>query len=330
MLKIKNMKLYTLYVTLLFGFGVLAQNTITQAEYFVDNDPGVGNANTITLTEATSITETFTIPVNNLTSGIHILHVRTKNNTNAWSLYARQTFYIANFSSALNNTITQAEYFIDNDPGVGNAEPLSISNSSSLNNTFAIPLNAVSTGIHILHIRVKNNFNQWSIYGRQVFYKSAAISNNEIVAAEYFIDTDPGIGSATAVNITQGALIDETLNISIPNNLTAGDHILHIRVLSSNGKWSLYGRPQFTTTLSTDDVILKDFVMHPNPVKEVLHFSNQRFIIKHIKLIDITGKIVFETQHNLKQLDMQTYPSGLYLLQIKTDKGSISKKIIKQ
>ncbi|HEX9601499.1 MAG TPA: hypothetical protein VF985_08415, partial [Mariniflexile sp.] len=282
--------LYARQVFYIANFSSALNNTITEAEYFIDTDPGVGNAEPLSISNGTTLNNTFAIPLNTVNSGIHILHVRVKNNFNQWSLYARQTFYIANFSSALNNTITEAEYFIDTDPGVGNAEPLSISNGTTLNNTFAIPLNTVSLGIHILHVRVKNNFNQWSLYARQVFYKSAQLLNNNIVAAEYFIDEDPGVGNATTINVTQGASIDETLNISIPNNLPAGDHILHIRVQSSNGNWSLYGRPEFNSTLTNDDVVYMGFKMYPNPVEDVLHVSIQNNTITHARLIDANGR----------------------------------------
>ena len=309
---------------------VLGQNTLTEVEYFFDTDPGVGNATIVDVADAPVLNETLLLPINSLSSGIHILHMRAKNDANTWSFYARQTFYIVNFSSGLNNTITEAEYFIDTDPGVGNAQPLSITSGTTLNETFAIALNSISEGIHVIHIRVKNNLNQWGLYGRQVFYKSPQILNNEITKAEFFIDTDPGVGNATAIAVTQGALVDETLNIAIPSNLSAGDHVLHIRVKSSNGKWSLYGRPQFTSTLSDNDVVLKAFKMHPNPVKDVLHFSVQNNTIEHVKLIDITGKVILEMNKSIRQLNLSGYPTGLYLLQIKTDKGSISKKIIKR
>lgn len=168
------------------------------------------------------------------------------------------------------------------------------------------------------------------MYARQVFYKSAQLSNNEIIKAEYFIDTDPGVGNATEISLTQGAFIDETLNITIPNDLSAGDHILHLRVLSSNGNWSLHGRPEFTTTLSNDDVVLKNFKMYPNPVEDVLHFSIKNSVIEQIKFIDMNGRIVKEARGHLDNLDVSNFTSGIYLLQIKTDKGSISKKIIKK
>ncbi|PIY12408.1 MAG: hypothetical protein COZ17_03625 [Flavobacteriaceae bacterium CG_4_10_14_3_um_filter_33_47] len=319
-----------IWVFCFYCFMALGQNTVTEIEYFFDTDPGVGNAINVDITDAANINETLLLPINSLSSGIHILHMRTKNDVNKWSLYARQTFYIANFSSTLNNSIIEAEYFFDTDPGVGNAQPLTITNGTTLNTTFAIPLNSINTGIHILHIRVKNNFNQWSLYGRQVFYKSPQITNNTIVAAEFFIDTDPGVGNAAAISITQGAFIDETLNISIPNDLSAGDHILHIRVQSSNGNWSLYGRPEFTSTLTNDDVVFKDFKMYPNPVEDVLHFSIQNNTIQQIKLVDINGRIVLETSNNIKEINLSNIPTGFYLLQIETTNGSISKKIIKK
>lgn len=312
------------------NFSSVLNNTITQAEYFFDTDPGVGSAQPLTISENGSLNNTFVIPINTISSGIHILHVRVKNNLNKWSFYSRQTFYIANFSSTLNNTITEDECFFDTDPGVGNAQPLIITENGLLNNTFVIPLNSVSTGIHILHVRTKNNLNQWGLYGRQVFYKSAQITNNTIVAAEYFIDTDPGVGNATALTVTQGATVDETLNIAIPNDLSAGDHVLHIRVQSINGNWSLYGRPEFTTTLSNEDVVFENFKMYPNPVEDVLNFSIKNSIVEHVKLLDINGRTILETSENLSTLNVSNLPTGFYLLQIKTDKGSISKKIIKK
>ncbi len=228
------------------------------------------------------------------------------------------------------NTITEAEYFIDTDPGVGNANTLTIAEATTINQLFSIPTTNITSGIHILHIRTKNNQNQWSLYGRQVFYKSEQIDNNTIVAAEYFIDTDPGVGNATSVAITQGALLDETLNIAIPNDLAAGDHVLHIRVQSSNGKWSLYGRPEFTSTLSNNEVVFENFKMYPNPVEDMLHISIQNNIIEKLTLVDLNGRVVLDKSTNLGDINLSKVPSGFYLLQIKTENGCISKKIIKK
>lgn len=310
------------------NFNANLTNTLTAAEYFIDTDPGVGNASALNITSASTLNTTFAIPLNGIATGIHIVHIRVKNNLNQWSLYSQQVFYKS--PQILGSTIVAAEYFIDEDPGVGNATAATITQGTSMNEFLALPLTAVSEGIHILHIRVKNNLNQWSLYARQVFYKSPAILGNNLTAAEYFIDIDPGVGNGTAVSITQAAIIDEFLNITLPNNLSIGNHILHIRVKSSSGKWSLYGRPAFSNALSVNDVFLQDLKIYPNPVEDVVHISVQNNTIEQLTVIDGNGRVILEKNDKVDQINLSQLPSGLYLLQIKTEKGSISKKIIKK
>lgn len=228
------------------------------------------------------------------------------------------------------NTITELEYFFDTDPGTGNATKIDLSDAGSINQTLAFPITSLSTGMHMLHVRYKNNLNKWGHYARQSFFIGDFDLGNTITDAEFFIDVDPGVGNATPVAITQGALIDETVSIPIPSNLSVGDHFLHIRVKSSNGKWSLYARPQFTSTLSDNDLVLKAFKMYPNPVEDVLHFSIQNNSIEYVRLLDMNGRVLMETTEKIEQIDFSNYASGLYLLQIKTIDGGLSKKIIKE
>ena len=310
------------------NFSAALNNTITAAEYFIDTDPGVGNATVLNIASGANLDASFAIPLTAIATGIHILHVRVKNNLNQWGLYAQQTFYKS--PKILGNDIVAAEYFIDTDPGVGNGEVLTITQGAQLNEFLSIPLTAVSEGIHILHIRVKNNLNKWGMYARQVFYKSPQILGNEIIAAEYFIDEDPGVGSATAIAISQAASVDELLNLAIPEDLADGDHVLHLRVKRSDDKWSLYGRPEFKTSLSVGNISFNNFKLYPNPVTDILNLSLQNGTLEHIKIIDSTGKMVFEQTNNLQQLNVGHLATGVYLLQIKTSIGALSKKIIKK
>lgn len=309
------------------NFSSVLNNTITEAEYFIDTDPGAGNASALSIETNSNLDTSFAIPLNSVPVGLHILHIRVKNNLNQWGLYARQVFYKS--PQILGNTIVEAEYFIDADPGVGNAESLAISQGESVNEFISIPLNSVTEGVHVLHIRAKNDLNQWSLYARQVFYKSPQILGNDIVAAEYFIDEDPGIGNAETVSIMQGASVDEILNIVIPEDLAEGEHVLHIRVQRSDGSWSLYGRPEFTT-LSTNETVFDSFKMYPNPVNDILNISIQNGQIEKVVIIDINGKKVKEQTSQLEQLNLESLASGTYIIQITTSLGSVSKKLIKK
>lgn len=63
-----------------------------------------------------------------------------------------------------------------------------------------------------------------------------------ITRVEYYIDTDPGYGAATAISITTAVnIINQTININ-PTALTEGIHLLDLRALDANGSWSLNQR----------------------------------------------------------------------------------------
>src|SRR3954470_579440 len=114
-------------------FSASAQN-ITRAEYFVDNDPGFGNASAITINPGEDVSVNFQFDISSLGFGFHNLYVRSyvspypvlvDGNTvvkGGWSLTSVRTFYKENISSANNAlpNITGVEYFIDTDPGFGN------------------------------------------------------------------------------------------------------------------------------------------------------------------------------------------------------------------
>ena len=77
-------------------------------------------------------------------------------------------------------------------------------------------------------------------------------------------------------------------------------------------------------------MFLKDLKIYPNPVEDVLHISVQNNTIEQLTVIDGNGRVILEKIDNVELINLSHLPSGLYLLQIKTEKGSISKKIIKK
>lgn len=72
--------------------------------------------------------------------------------------------------------------------------------------------------------------------------------------------------------------------------------------------------------------------VYPNPVQNTLFVNVTDAQIQQIHIFDISGKLVKEiiTDNNTLNINIQDLNSGLYQLQIITDKGLISKKLIKQ
>lgn len=210
---------------------------ITAAEYFVDNDPGVGNG--ISLPATTGPTTSFiaTVPTAALSAGFHFVAIRAKDADGKWGLYEKSGFYISTSTSNVTN-IVAAEYFVDNDPGVGNGTSIPISSGSAVNFVATVPVTALATGFHFVAIRTKDAEGKWGLYEKGGFYISgAATGTGTMTAAEYFIDTDPGVGNGTPFTIPGGTSFAQNFILNIPAGTSDGTHFLAVRV--KNG-WGLF------------------------------------------------------------------------------------------
>ncbi|MFD2915102.1 T9SS type A sorting domain-containing protein [Psychroserpens luteus] len=330
--------LIIIIVCMCFSFSGFGQ--ITDAEYFFDTDPGVENAMPLAVTTGNTIDENFnSIPTTGLTEGLHTLHIRVKGTSNVWSLYKRAYFYIQTpTTSGTPQNIVAAEYFIDADPGVGNGTPDVVTQGMTISETFTIATTSLNDGLHVLHIRVKDADDKWSLYKRAYFYTLSPNSNataTPIIAAEYFFDTDPGVGSATSIGITQGLTIEDDLVIQVPAEMATGDHYLHLRVQDQDGTWSLYKRALINVEpLSVGEFTSESFDIFPNPIKDNIHINFKQFGDYSFSFYDVSGKEIFQ-QKKLEinnTFDLSKYASGVYILKIKDNENSSFQniKIVKQ
>jgi hypothetical protein len=226
------------------GFYISSATTaaanITAAEYFLDTDPGLGNATALAVGASGAVVNfTANIPTS-LASGFHFLAIRVKGSDGQWGHYEKRGFYISTATVDAAN-ITAAEYFFDSDPGVGNATPTSVGTNGAVVNFTANLPTSLSPGFHFLAIRTKGVDGKWGLFEKRGFYVSTTATNmGNIVAAEYFFDADPGVGNATALAVTTpGATVTQTFLISEPG-LSLGQHFFTLRVKDTNGIWSLY------------------------------------------------------------------------------------------
>ncbi|MCD9855105.1 M12 family metallo-peptidase [Epilithonimonas sp. JDS] len=87
------------------------------------------------------------------------------------------------------------------------------------------------------------------------------------------------------------------------------------------------------TTLGIDDVAgSRDFSLSPNPVKNQFVLNGIAKVVS-VKVLDLSGKLVkeFDKASVLENIyDVSKLKSGNYLIMIKTDKDTFSKKLIKE
>jgi hypothetical protein len=245
--------IHTLYVrvrTSLHGWSVFSKRLvhvlepdageIIAAEYFVDTDPGHGNGTAITITPGDSINLVPPINTASLNPGIHTVYVRAKTANGAWSVFSKRLIHVQYPEAP---EIVYAEYFVDTDPGFGNGTSIPVTAGDSVLANFQVPTGSLSYGLHMVYVRVKDAGGQWSVFSKRLIYVDNA-NDAEIVAAEYFVDTDPGIGNATPIAITPGDSV--ITNFQIPTaSLLIGSHIAYMRVKDSEDKWSVYSKDTF-------------------------------------------------------------------------------------
>jgi len=130
-------------------------------------------------------------------------------------------------------------------------------------------------------------------------------------------------GSTDNCNFSQTLSMDTFTAIGIYNvDLTSTDD-------SSNSDTETY-QVTVINTLGIDDFTKVSFKIAPNPVGAVIHFEvSSQFQVKSVTIIDITGRLLIQ-EGDIRDINVQHLPSGTYFVKVVSNKGSISKRIIKQ
>lgn len=307
------------------------------AEYFLDTDPGYGNGTEIPITATQDLANTFTIDVSNIDAGFHIIYVRVKSSDNQWSTFDRRLFYINTPEqiSFSDSPIAKAEYFFNQDPGYGNGKPIALDASGKeISQAFTVDISDLESGFHAIYFRVQNENKEWSTFERALFYISDGAfvmpEASPIVAAEYFFNEFVAIGNGTEITLSTND--DGNFETSInTGDLTEGEHLLFIRTKNEANIWSLYDVVPFTidNTLGVDKILAEDFLIYPNSVQNIINIKTGHTVLSY-KIFDLQGKKVQENILKDNTIQVRNLVKGVYFLTLKTAKGTVVKKIMKE
>jgi hypothetical protein len=82
--------------------------------------------------------------------------------------------------------------------------------------------------------------------------------------------------------------------------------------------------------VNLDETNVKSIQIYPNPVQDVLQIKGLPDEINTIKILDLQGKVVFETTlYNANQLDISNLKNGFYFIQIDNSYTSVRIKFFK-
>ncbi|MBL7965335.1 MAG: T9SS type A sorting domain-containing protein [Flavobacteriales bacterium] len=301
--------------------GLLLLATLVQAqqlqrgEYFVDADPGFGNAIPISFTSAAQVDLQVAIPMGGLSPGGHILGIRMKDNAGNWGLTNRRAFTVA--ASVVGGNLVAGEYFFDNDPGIGNATPFSFPAAQQIAYTQAFPMASLSPGGHVLGLRLRDIGGHWGLTNRRVFIVQQQAPGGDITTLEYFLDVDPGFGNGVMVTTTAAPVITDLLFDVLTDTLSGGAHTLFVRAWSEHGAVSITNALSFDVLVGINELAAHGIRAWPNPMVKELFLQRDDFATPlHLTLLDAQGRSLLATQWAGAQFHLQVgqLSAGNYLL----------------
>ncbi len=197
------------------------EGAIERLEYFIDADPGFGEGTEIPFeTDPNgSVLTTFQPEVGILPFGSHLLSVRALNLRGEWSLIYRHPFFVTHMKVRTPATeITAGEFFVNDDPGIGNGIPMLLNGSSlSISPDDLLKLIETQRGHHLMGFRVMDDLGQWSSTQKQGFFRSPDFPvtsvNWSLMEGDTILDNGTELVDPPAETLTQviGAnLIGET------------------------------------------------------------------------------------------------------------------------
>jgi len=166
----------------------------------------------------------------------------------------------------------------------------------------------------------------------------ATITNEFFIIDEFFWLPDGTCDLEETVSF-QGVYFHLFFNWQEQNNSfnynieTGAEDFKVLTLTNSNGDVAIYGNELLANQVFDNS----SFTIYPNPVKNILQISTQSqgyvsVIINKVTVYDVLGKLVLEESNPTPtmQLDVSSLASGLLLVQIETNKGTVVKKVLKE
>jgi len=328
---------------LLLNF-IYAQNTV-YLEYFFDADPGAGNGNSISITPAATIDVNYNADISALDNGFHTLFIRAQDEFGSWTFVHQNHFFKDRIPVDPLLNIVRLEYFIDVDPGAGNAMNVPITQGSTIEKDFTVDLASLSFGMHVLYVRVKDEIGNWSIIHQKPFTKESILTDlPDITGIAYFFTKDEFISDTTFItNFTPNDSVDVIFIADLSALSIDSAYNMHVYVLDENGLKSLSYTHEVTVVATGIDelaLLLKKYDLsqnYPNPFNPVTTIKYQLTKNGEVQLMiyNINGQLVEkliseyqEAGYYTVQWDASGFSSGVYFYRIQSGEFSDIKKCV--
>ncbi|HFE64716.1 MAG TPA: T9SS type A sorting domain-containing protein [Caldithrix sp.] len=336
-------KLFIILSFLLLN-AVYAQN-IVYLEYFFDTDPGAGNGTSISITPAPTIEVNYNVNISALDNGFHTLFIRAQDEFGNWTFIHQNNFFKDRIPVDPFLNIVRLEYFLDVDPGAGNATNVPITPGSTIEEDFTADLTGVGIGMHVLYVRVRDEIGNWSFIHQKPFTKESILTElPDITGIAYFFTKGSFFSDTTLVtNFTPNDTIGVTFIADLSALTIDSTYNIHVYVINENGLKSL----AYTHEVTVVPTGIEGLTLYPRKYELSQNFPNPFNPVTQIKFsIPKTSHVTLTVYNSLGQkvvdlVDKEFTPgfydikwkgsdvaSGIYFYRLRSESFVSTKKMV--
>ncbi|HKK63130.1 MAG TPA: T9SS type A sorting domain-containing protein [Bacteroidales bacterium] len=143
-------------------------------------------------------------------------------------------------------------------------------------------------------------------------------------------------GGTVTFNGLEAGYLEQTVTVDISEN-SGGNNAMYLRLQVQHGKedntywfddFSLVG-PEGTSTAIDDKELEMGVNIFPNPARTKTTINSET-AISNVSLYSLSGEMIINetVKSNEYQLDLSSYPKGLYLLSVTNDNGTSTTKLV--
>jgi len=189
------------------------------------------------------------------------------------------------------------------------------------------------------NIQLKELYCSSSIPAPSMFFTSLDLSNNinlEILYANglwdlEYLNLKNGNNSILTTLILDGEFEGDLYLLENLHCVTVDDEEAATNDEFPYSSWFIYADFIYSEdcTLSIEDNLQSQVVISPNPTNGFIHIKSD-YSINSIKVFDVFGRLVLAQNNPSSQIEVSSLSAGLLFVQIETDKGIVTKKIVKK
>lgn len=190
-----------------------------------------------------------------------------------------------------------------------------------------------------------------------LFSRGINVANGQVVNISYYASKFIGAGAGGTNNIgvtigTQPISDEQTTVLTAQTAITSQDwtqktatftapaagvyyigfHYTSPAQTATNYGWAFIDNVVVTSpTAGSEDFSADTFAVYPNPANNVVNVSATNDIINNVTLADVNGRTVktVNVASNNGQINVSDLANGVYMMTISSDKGSVTKKFVK-